>query len=189
MNTEKYKLDAIEFDQDEWIFFQTIHYIRSKHRDNYRIFEVGSGRAGLIYGLSVEFKRFLKKVISIDVENQVSPPDKLFYEKKTAFTTIYNNGCELVDSFEADATLPNVVNSVLEFFDSNKISLFIVEYLKDDKYMDSLFDLYANLFDENTVIVYKYIYKSKESLNYFDKISADRKSIKFKNNLSSGIII
>lgn len=190
IDNNKYKLDAINFDQDDWELINAIRSVQEKHRFKpINILEIGSGNACLVYSLSIEMIKWVQKLISIDVINESSPPDKLFYEKRTAFSTIYNHDKEKVDAMEANANDANVIKSIKDFFLEDEVSVFIIEYLKDDKYMNEIISNYEDILDERTIIIYKYLNKSSKSIKYFNKLSKKYTKIKrLENGVGIGVI-
>ena len=189
LQKEKYKLEAIEFDQDEWEMYHVLKTIHEKHRfQNMNILEIGAGKSCLIYSVFIEYKKYVQKLVSIDVVNKAEPPDKLFYEKVTAFSTMYNHGNKNIDSFEGDITESKIFNSVNSFLDE-RISVLIIEYLKSDEYMDEIFELYKSVFNKKTMIIYKYINKTDDSFSYFNKIKKRFSEVKiFDNGIGTGVI-
>lgn len=186
MNIDRYKMNGIEFAGDSWEFVHSLVYLKYGKKIN--ILELGEGNYSLIFAISGELFDLIRKILSVDMKNKYSKGEKEFYEKKRIFSAISNRGYEYVEHFQGDCLADDVLRVARALFIDDPIDLFIVEYMNNDEYMDSVLNAYEFFLSDNVDIYYHNLNKSKESQAYFDKISSGKRSVLLDAGPGVGII-
>jgi len=186
INIDKYRLQDIEFHGNKWEFIYSLMYLKYQNKIN--ILEIGNGNYSLLFGITSELKDRTKKILSIDVLNKFKQGEKEFYEKKRIFSALSERNDGFVEHFQGDAFANDILKVARKLFLEDEIGLFVIEYMVNDEYMDSIFDTYDFYFSENIDIYYHNLKKSEHSIKYFEKISNGKKKVILDNGNGTGII-
>jgi len=185
MNIEKFKMTDVEFKNDEWEFIFSLVFIRYGNKIN--ILEIGEGNYPLLYAICNEHSENIKNILSIDVKNTFKNGDKIFYEKKRIFSALANRGYNYVEHFQGNCLSADIEKTAELIFSESKVNVFVIEYIKDDSFMDSIFNNYSKFFDEKTDIYYHNVHKSLQSLKYFEKMSDKKRNVILRSEKGTGI--
>ena len=186
INIDKYRMQEIDFIGNEWEFVHSLVYLKYGNKIN--ILEIGEGNYSLLFGICAELYDLIKKMLSIDVKNKYDKGEKEFYEKKRIFSALSNRGYDYVQHFQGDAMADDILKDARILFQDTPVDLFIVEYMNDDEYMDSIFDIYDQYFSEHVDIYFHNLNKSEDSIRYFNEISENKKRVILDGGNGIGII-
>ena len=185
MNVDKYRMNGIDFVGDGWEFVYSLVYLKYNKRIN--ILQLGDGNYSLLYALCNEYSDRIKKILSVDAKNLYEQGHPIFYQKKRLFSALANRNYEYVQHFQGDCFAEDIVATARSIFTDNPIDMLVIEYMKNDEYMNKIFDTYEFYFSQNVDIYYHDLYKSEESLKYFLNLSKDKKSAILNAGVGIGV--
>ncbi|MFW5890702.1 MAG: hypothetical protein ACOCUI_00620 [bacterium] len=186
MNIDKYRMQEIPFRGDPWEFICSLVFLKYNKKIN--IVEFGEGNYSLVYGICTELEHKIKKIFSIDDKNKFDKGETDFYNKKRIYMTLDNRGYEYVEHIQCSCNDEIVSKLIKKLFLDDAIDLLIIEYMKNDEYMDEIFNL-LNIYLKEDVDIYVHnIYKSKDSYNYFINFFKDKKHVTLNNGYGTCII-
>jgi len=186
MNIDKYRLNRIEFDSDEWEFFHSLIHVRYDHPVN--ILSIGGGNYSLEYALATELENKIKTFFSIDLRNSHGKGDSEFFEKRTVYSTIIGRGCGNTVAIQNDCFDLGVKEEIVANLKDEEINLVILEFERSIDYIKKALDYFGDLFSSKYDIYMHHISKSEEGFECFEDLSSGNTSVLFRRTCGTGII-
>jgi hypothetical protein len=188
VSINSYRLQEFPFDKDEWEFLHSLPFLKPKGKVN--LLDVGEGDVSLLYAVATVLQSKMQRCYSLDPVNKTGTGEMSFYQKRSVISVIQNRGCHNSIAIEDDLEKPEVVKDVEEWLgEEEKINLLIFEFVKDENYCDSFFQMYNHLFADDMMIYYHGLKKNEFSEKFFDNLANQRKYVKLVNNQGIGIIL
>lgn len=185
INIDRYTMQGIKFLGDPWEFVHSLIFLKYGKKIN--ILDLGEGNYSLLFAICSELKDNIKKILSVDMLNKFNIGEKKFYEKKRIFSALSNRGYVYVEHFQGDCFAQDILKVSRTLFLDDPVDLLVLEYMNDNKYMDTVLDTYDFYLSEKTDIYIHNLYKNENSIEYFRKISKGKKHVILNSENGSGI--
>jgi hypothetical protein len=183
----KLLMEPFDFAFDDWE--ADMSYRNMGLSQHVKIFEIGNGDPSLTFALSLVLRKSLDGVLYIDPVNTSEVGDDMFIRKKLAFSTIYAEGCEKIDSLEVDILNNGIHNNIVNYFGVGiPPSITIVNFCKNKFYTLQILKKYSNFINSGTIL-FNNVYENEDFEDIFKITSKNKKSIIYNNSKGIGLIM